>query len=176
MAQSDAAPVLRSERAAQPDVVPVRQSARAAQPARAATDTAPAIGTYVSSRLDGKRLPVKDFADDDHGTRYLIEFDELVVTLRASGEFRAALRYRQTLAPKGVLTSQEPLQRMIVYGTWSRAGRELRFVPDPRRGGEGLTILNGTFTGRTITVPFDYRNGGVMRHATVLLVFDPSII
>jgi hypothetical protein len=149
------------------------QSARAA---RTSADSAPTIGTYVSSRLDGKKLPVKDLADDDHGTQFLIEFDELVLALRANGEFRATLRYRQTLAPKGVPASQEPLQRMIVYGTWMRAGRELRFVPDPKRGGEGLTILNGTFTARTITVPFDYRNAGVARRATVLLVYDPSII
>lgn len=143
---------------------------------RATVDTAPAIGTYVSSRLDGKKLPVKDLADDDKGTRFLIEFDELVLTLRANGEFRAALRYRQTLAPRGVAVTQEPLQRMIVYGTWQRTGRDLRFAPDPKRGGEGLTILNGTFTARSVTLSFDYRNGGVARRATVLLLYDPSII
>lgn len=162
--------------AAPPDAALARQGARAAARAGAPADTAPTIGTYVSSRLDGKKLPVKDLADDDHGTRFLIEFDELVLTLRGTGEFRATLRYRQTLAPKGVPTSREPLQRMIVYGAWSRVGRELRFVPDPKRGGEGLTILNGTFSGRTVTVPFDYRNAGVARRATVLLVYDPSII
>ncbi|MEA3245098.1 MAG: hypothetical protein U9Q74_02965 [Gemmatimonadota bacterium] len=162
--------------AASPGAAFARQGGRTARPPAAAAETALTIGTYVSSRLDGKKLPVKDLADDDHGTQFLIEFDELVLAFRANGEFRATLRYRQTLAPKGVPTSQEPLQRMVVYGAWSRAGRELRFVPDPKRGGEGLTILNGTFTGRTVTVPFDYRNAGVARRATVLLLYDPSII
>jgi hypothetical protein len=49
-------------------------------------------------------------------------------------------------------------------------------VPDPKRGGDGLRILNGTFTSKTVTVPFDYQNGRVTRRARVLLVFDPSIL
>ncbi len=147
------------------------------RPATAAVDSSVTIGTYVSSRLDGKPLPYTDLADDDRGTRFIIEFDELVLALRANGEFRASLRYKQTLAAKGTAAAtREPLQKMTIYGTWSRAGSELKFAPDPRRGGEGLNILNGIFSPRTITVPFDYRNGGVARRATVLLVYDPKIL
>jgi hypothetical protein len=144
--------------------------------AAARPDTGLRMGSFVSSRIDGKKLPVKDLVTDDQGTQYLIEFAELVLTLQANGEFRAVLRYRQTLAPKGVPTSQEPVQRMTVYGTWARGGGAIRFVPDPKRGGDGLRILNGTFTSKTVTVPFDYQNGRVTRRARVLLVFDPSII
>lgn len=133
------------------------------------------MGSYVSMRIDDKKLPVKDLVTDDHSTQYLIEFDELVLSLKRNGEFRASLRYRQTLAPKGEPTTQEPIQRMTVYGTWARDGTTLRFVPDPKRGGDGLRILAGTHTAKSITVPFDYRNGRVSRRATVLLVFDPSI-
>ena len=50
-----------------------------ARPAPA--DTALALGTYVSSRIDGKRLPVRDLATDDQGVQYLIEFAELVLAL-----------------------------------------------------------------------------------------------
>jgi len=146
---------------------------RGATPTR---DTALAMGSYVSSRIDDKKLPVKDLVTDDHGTKYQIEFDELVLSLKANGEFRAALPYRQTLAPKGEPTVQEPIQRMTVYGTWVRAGETIRFVPDPRRGGEGLRILAGSHTAKSITVPFDYQNGRVSRRSTVLLIFDPSII
>lgn len=144
--------------------------------ARAAADTGLVIGSFVSSRIDEKKLPVKDLVTDDRGTQYLIEFDELILSLKANGEFRAALRYRQTLALKGEKTTQEPVERMTVYGTWARDGANIRFVPDPKRGGEGLRILSGTHTARTVTVPFDYQNGRVSRRATVLLVFDPSII
>ena len=52
---------------------------------------------------------------------------------------------------------------------------ELRFVPDPKRGGTGLRILNGTVNGRQINVPFDYRNGSVQRQATVLLIKNDNI-
>ena len=107
----------------------------------------PAVASYVSQRLNGKPLPVTDRVTDDKGVQYLIEFDELILTLRPKHEFRAALKYRQTLAAKGERIGQDPLQKMTVYGTWSVVGTELRFVPDPKRGGEGLRILTGTFSG-----------------------------
>jgi len=149
----------------------------AARPApRPAADTGLVTGSFVSSRLDGKRLPVADLATDDQGTQYLIEFNELVLTLNKNGEFRAALRYRQTLAAKGQRTSTEPIQRMVVFGAWVRDGQSVRFVPDPKRGGDGLRILNGTAAGRSITIPFDYRNGRISRRSTAVLIYDPRII
>lgn len=144
----------------------------AAPPTRAAE---PAAAAYVSQRLNGKPLPVTDRVSDDKGVQYLIEFDELILGIRANHEFRAALKYRQTLASKGTQIGQDPLQKMIVYGTWSVVGSELRFVPDPKRGGNGLRILTGTFHGREIDVPFDYHNGSVSRRAAVVLIRDDHI-
>ena len=153
----------------------VASAASAQRAAPSARDSGLTLGSYVSSRIDDKKLPVRDLATDDIGTQYLIEFHELIRALKAGGEFRASLRYRQTLAPKGVPASQEPLQRMTVYGTWVRDGAAIRFAPDPKRGGEGLRILGGTHTAKTVTVPFDYRNGRVSRRSTVLLIYDPKI-
>lgn len=144
----------------------------AAPPTRAAE---PAAAAYVSQRLNGKPLPVTDRVSDDKGVQYLIEFDELILGIRANHEFRAALKYRQTLASKGAQIGQDPLQKMIVYGTWAVVGSELRFVPDPKRGGNGLRILAGTFHGREIDVPFDYHNGSVSRRAAVVLIRDDHI-
>ena len=130
----------------------------------------------MSSRLNGKALPVTDRATDDKGVQFLIEFDELILTVRPNHEFRAALRYRQTLAAKGDKVGRDPIQKMTVYGTFvSTGGNGLRFIPDPKRGGQGLRILDGTFGGRTIDVPFDYRNGSVSRRAQVALVLNPNI-
>jgi hypothetical protein len=145
---------------------PATPSGRAAEPP---------VASYVSQRLNGKPLPVTDRVTDDKGVQYLIEFDELILAIRANHEFRATLKYRQTLAAKGAHIGQDPLQKMVVYGTWAVAGTELRFVPDPKRGGTGLQILAGTFHGREIDVPFDYRNGSVSRRASVVLVRDDHI-
>lgn len=135
----------------------------------------PPAASYVSQRINGKPLPMTDRVNDDTGVQYLIEFDELILSILPHHEFRAALRYRQTLASKGAKMGQDPLQKMIVYGTWSVVGTELRFVPDPKRGGNGLNILTGTFSAREIDVPFDYRNGTVSRRASVVLLRDDSI-
>jgi hypothetical protein len=135
----------------------------------------PGLASYVSTRLNAKPLPVTDRVSDDKGVQYLIEFDELILQLKANHEFRASLKYRQTLATKGSAMGRDPLQKMVVFGTWSVVGTELRFVPDPKRGGNGLRILTGTFTGREIDVPFDYRNGTVSRRANVVLIRDDHI-
>jgi hypothetical protein len=135
----------------------------------------PAEASYVSKTINTKPLPMIDRASDDKGVQYLIEFDELILTIRPNHEFRAALRYRQTLASKGSQLTQDPLQKMVVYGTWAAAGNQLRFVPDPNRGGDGLRILSGTFKDREIDVPFDYRNGSVSRRANVVLIRDDHI-
>lgn len=147
-------------------------AAPAQPPAQAAE---PGIASYVSTRLNDKPLPVKDRVADDKGVQYLIEFDELILQLKANHEFRGSLKYRQTLAAKGAAMGSDPLQKMVVYGTWAVVGKELRFVPDPKRGGNGLRILNGSFTGREIDVPFDYRNGTVSRRANVVLIRDDHI-
>mgnify|MGYP001606893930 FL=1 len=111
---------------------------------------------------------------DRDGTQYVVEFDELVLALRPGYQFRAALRYRQTLALKGSSIGRDPIQRMTVYGRYEVHGNALRFVPDPKRGGKGIEILDGTFTAGRIDVPFFYRNGQVTRKAQMVLKRDAS--
>jgi hypothetical protein len=149
--------------------------ATATKPNPPAANLEPGAGSYLSSRLNGKPLPVSDLATDDKGVQFLIEFDELILAIRPNHEFRASLRYRQTLAAKGDKIGKDPIQKMTVYGTYVATGNALRFIPDAKRGGQGLRILDGTFAGKTIEVPFDYRNGSVQRRAQVTLVLNPNI-
>ncbi len=135
----------------------------------------PEIASYRSSRLNGKPLPVTDQVTDTMGVQYQIEFDELILAIRPNHEFRASLRYRQALAAKGARMGSDPVQKMTVYGTWVAANGTLRFTPDPKRGGSGLDILAGTFSGPKIEVPFDYRNGTVLHRANVVALKDPHI-
>jgi hypothetical protein len=160
---------------AKPVAPPSAVPAAAPSAAPAARTPEPGIASYVSTRINGKPLPMTDRVTDPEGVQYLIEFDELVLSIRPNHEFRAALRYRQTLASKGRSLGQDPIKKMTIFGTWSAAGNALRFVPDPKRGGEGLQILAGTFNGNRIDVPFDYRNGTVSRHSTVILIRNDNI-
>lgn len=134
----------------------------------------PAVASYVAATVNGGPLPSLDKVTDSEGSRYLVEFDELVLAIRPDHQFRAALRYRQTLAVKGSAISNDPIQRMTVYGRYEVAGNALRFIPDPKRGGKGLQILDGTFVPGRIDVPFYYRNGQVSRKAQVVLKRDDS--
>ena len=134
----------------------------------------PALASYVSVSVNGGKLPSVDQVSDPHGTRFVVEFDELVLAIRAGSQFRASLRYRQSLAVRGTPLSREPIQSMTVYGRYEVRGNALRFVPDPKRGGKGIEILDGTFAPGRIDVPFWYRNGQVARQAQVVLKRDDS--
>jgi hypothetical protein len=147
----------------------------AGQGARAGEAVAgPPLASYVATSVNGGKLPSTDQVTDQAGTRYLVEFDELVLAIRSGNQFRASLRYRQSLAVKGSAITREPIQSMTVYGRYEVRGNALRFVPDPKRGGRGIEILDGTFSGGRIDVPFWYRNGQVSRQAQVVLKRDPS--
>jgi hypothetical protein len=153
---------------------PGAPAAGAPPPTGAQTPAGPPLASYVSISVNGGKLPSTDQVTDPHGTRFLVEFDELVLSLRARNEFRASLRYRQSLAEKGATMQREPIQSMTVYGRYVVTGNALRFIPDPKRGGKGIEILDGTFAGSRIDVPFWYRNGQVSRKAQVVLRRDPS--
>jgi hypothetical protein len=152
---------------------PGHAQAPAAAPVPRAAE--PATANYESSRINAKPLPFVDRALDEHGVQYRVEFVEMILSIRPKHEFRASLRYRQTLAAKGEAIGSDPIQKMTVYGSWATAGNAIRFVPDPKRGGEGLRILDGTFKGGTIEVPFDYQNGSVSRRAAVILIRNDNI-
>lgn len=149
-------------------------SAALAQKPAAATSAGPGLASYVAVSVNGGKLPSTDLVTDRAGARYMVEFDELVLAIRAGNQFRASLRYRQSLAVKGRAIGREPIQSMTVYGRYEVHGARLRFIPDPKRGGKGIEILDGTFTGARIDVPFWYRNGQVSRKAQMVLVRDPS--
>lgn len=140
----------------------------------APTSPGPATASYVAVTVNGGKLPSTDQVTDADGTKYLVEFDELVLSIRPNFQFRAALRYRQSLAVKGLAITREPIQSMTVYGRYEVRGNQLRFIPDPKRGGKGIEILDGTYAARTIEVPFWYRNGSVSRKAQVMLRRDDS--
>lgn len=134
----------------------------------------PAVASYVAASVNGGKLPSRDKVSDKDGTQYVVEFDELVLAIRPAMQFRAALRYRQTLALKGAAIEKDPIQRMTVYGRYEVRGNMLRFVPDPNRGGKGIQILDGTYAPGRIDVPFYYRNGQVSRQAQMVLKRDDS--
>lgn len=136
----------------------------------------PTLASYVATTVNGGKLPSTDLVTDSRGTRFLVEFDELVLSIRRDNQFRASLRYRQALADKGTAMRREPIQSMTVYGRYEVRGNGLRFIPDPKRGGKGIEILDGTFEAGRIDVPFWYRNGQVSRKAQVVLRLDRSRI
>ncbi len=145
-----------------------------AQTPAATAASGPALASYVAVSVNSGKLPSTDQVNDAAGTRYLVEFDELVLAIRAGSQFRASLRYRQSLAVKGTVLSREPIQSMTVYGRYEAHGNALRFIPDPKRGGKGIEMLDGTFAPGRIDVPFWYRNGQVSRKAQVVLMRDSS--
>ena len=154
---------------------PASAAAQAASPQRPGPADGPALASYVAVSMNGGKLPSTDVVTDSHGARFLVEFDAMVLSLRASYRFRASLRYRQSLAEKGASLQREPIQSMTVTGRYEVRGDALRFIPDPKKELRGIEILDGTYAKGRIDVPFWYRNGQVSRHAQVVLRRDPNV-
>lgn len=133
---------------------------------------AQANGAYLAMRIDSSALPLADRVTDDEGTTYLVEFDQLVLSLRSANRFRASIRFRRTMvsSDRRAQVRQAPLQTMSVSGRYEIVGSEIRFDPDSTGDGKGLRMLAGSIDGpRRITVPFDYRNGAVQRRRVLEL-------
>jgi hypothetical protein len=142
---------------------------------------AQATGSYLALRIDQSPLPLADRVTDTDGTTYLIEFDRMVLSLRAESRFRAIVRFRRTLTSAAGQARgggrAAPLQTMTVTGRYTVTGTAIRFTPDASDETRGLRILDGRIESRTrIAVPFDYRNGRVTRNRTLRLELRTDIL
>ena len=135
------------------------------------------VGSYLAMRIDQSELPLSDKVTDDDGTEYLVEFERMVLSLRSGNRFRAAVRFKRTLATAGSRSRSAPIQSMTVTGKYEITGTSIRFLADSSNEVKGVRMLDGTIDGpQRISVPFDYRNGAVERKRVLKLQFRGDIL
>ncbi len=135
------------------------------------------VGSYLAMRIDQSELPLSDRVTDDDGTTYVVEFERLVLSLRSGNRFRAAVRFKRSLATAGSRDRAAPIQSMTVTGRYEVTGTSIRFVADSSSDVRGVRMLDGTIEGpQRISVPFDYRNGAVERKRVLRLQYRGDIL
>ncbi len=147
-----------------------------ASPAAAGAQVA---GSYLAMRIDDSPLPLSDRVTDGEGTTYLVEFERMVLSLRAGNRFRAAVRFRRTLTTSDARARARstPIQSMTVTGRYEVTGTAIRFVADSSADLQGVKMLDGVVEGpQRISVPFDYRNGAVQRKRVLRLQYRSDIL
>lgn len=130
------------------------------------------VGTFMATRIDREPLPLTDRVEDDDGSVYVIEFDRMILALRADRTFRATVRYRRTLFSSDLRGRSRgaPLQNMSVTGTYEVVDGVIRFTPDPSNETRGLRMLAGDVRStRELIIPFSYRNGNQARDRTLVM-------
>ena len=140
---------------------------------------AQAVGSYLALKIDDAPLPLADRVTDTDGTIYLVEFERLVLSLRAGNKFRAAVRFKRSLTTGDTRSGSRaaPIQSMTVTGRYEVTGKEIRFIADSSSDAKGVTMLNGTIDGpQRLSLPFDYRNGAVQRRRVLRLQFRSDIL
>ena len=145
----------------------------------ASTVPAQATGSYLAMKIDQSPLPLSDKVTDSDGTTYLVEFERLVLSLRPGNRFRASVRFKRshTGSDKRAGSRQAPIQSMTVSGTYAVLAGEITFKPDSSGDGKGLKMLAGKVEGpKSISVPFDYRNGLVERRRVLHLTLRNDIL
>jgi len=144
-----------------------------------ATVRAQAVGSYLAMRIDDAPLPLADRVTDSDGTTYLVEFERLVLALRAGNRFRAAVRFKRSLTTSGTRAGGRtaPIQSMTFTGRYEVTGKAIRFIPDSTSDTRGVRMLDGTVDGaQRLSLPFDYRNGAVQRRRVLRLQFRSDIL
>lgn len=138
----------------------------------AAVAAAQPSGSFLAMKIDQAALPHSDRVTDDEGTTYLVEFDRLVLSLRAGNRFRAAVRFRRTLTSSDprARSREAPVQSLTVNGSYVVVADEIRFTPDSSSETRGLRMLAGRVESASrISVPFTYRNGTAQRRRVLEL-------
>lgn len=144
-----------------------------------ATAPAQVVGSYLALRIDDAPLPLADRVTDTDGTTYVVEFERMVLSLRAGNKFRAAVRFKRSLTTADSRTGgrSAPIQSMTVTGRYEVTGKEIRFIADSSSDTKGVKMLNGTIDGpQRLSLPFDYRNGAVQRRRVLRLQFRNDIL
>lgn len=140
---------------------------------------AQAVGSYLALTIDDAPLPLADRVSDADGTTYLVEFERMVLSLRAGNKFRAAVRFKRSLTTSDSRAGgrSAPIQSMTVTGRYEVTGREIRFIADSTSQTKGMRMLNGTIDGPLrLSLPFDYRNGAVQRRRVLRLQLRTDIL
>ena len=143
------------------------------------TARAQAVGSYLAFKIDDAPLPLADRVTDTDGTTYLVEFERMVLSLRAGNKFRAAVRFKRSLSTSDsrARSRSAPIQSLTVTGRYEVTGKEIRFIPDSTSDTRGVNMLNGTIDGaQRLSLPFDYRNGAVQRRRVLRLQFRNDIL
>jgi hypothetical protein len=133
----------------------------------------------MATRIDREALPLTDRVVDEDGSVYLIEFDRMVLALRADRTFRASVRYRRTLFSSDLRGRSRgaQLQNMTVTGTYEVEEGVIRFTPDPSNDTRGLRMLAGQVRStRELIIPFSYRNGHQARDRTLVMARRDDIL
>ncbi len=144
-----------------------------------ATTHAQAVGSYLALKIDDAPLPLADRVTDTDGTTYLVEFERMVLSLRAGNKFRAAVRFKRSLTTADTRAGgrSAPIQSMTVTGRYEVTGKEIRFIADSSSDTKGVKMLNGTIDGpQRLSLPFDYRNGAAQRRRVLRLHFRNDIL
>ena len=140
---------------------------------------AQAVGSYLAIRIDDAPLPLADRVSGADGTTYLVEFERMVLSLRAGNKFRAAVRFKRSLttADSRAGGRSAPIQSMTVTGRYEVTGKEIRFIADSTSETKGIRMLNGTLDGpQRLSLSFDYRNGAVQRRRLLRLQLRNDIL
>ena len=138
------------------------------------------VGSYLAVRIDASELPLADRVTDSDGTTYLVQFERMVLSLRAGNKFRAAVRFKRSLTTGDTRAGggrAAPVQSMTVTGRYEVTGKSIRFIADSTSETKGVTMLDGTIDGaQRISLPFDYRNGATQRRRVLRLQFRSDIL
>lgn len=133
------------------------------------------LGAYEAMRVNAKPVPTADRVEASPGYEHAVRLEQMIVTLRADKRFVAMVKYHQSMVKRRAKAEESPVMTASVRGRYEVRGATIRFLPDPDAKGRRVKPVDGTISGRRITVPFDYKSGTYSRRFVVDLDRNESI-
>lgn len=133
-----------------------------------------ATGSYAAKSLDSRPLPAELRLATTPGYYRWYRLDEALLRLKQKGRFTVTYRYYEQHLPVGKRPSDPKLMTDTQQGVYTLTNGAITLIPDKPKSGNRPPRTIGRLTGKGILLPYDLRDGKVVKRHYLLLVFDPS--
>jgi hypothetical protein len=134
----------------------------------------PATGSYVAKSIDSRPLPAEFKLATSAGSYRWLRLDQAVLRLHSGGKFTVSYRYYEQQLPVGKRPSGAKLMTETQQGSYTVQGRSIVLNPAKPKSGNRAPRTSGEVSSKGITLPYNLRDGKVVKRHLLLLVLDPT--
>src|SRR4051812_7648525 len=133
-----------------------------------------ANGSYVAKSIDSRPLPAEFKLATTPGSYRWLRLNQAVLRLHSGGKFTVSYRYYEQQLPVGKRPAGAKLMTETQQGSYTVHGHSIMLNPAKRKTGNRPPKTAGEITSKRIVLPYNLRDGKVVKRHLLLLTLDPT--